>query len=100
MHIAAGRTDVVLSRGRCADARSVVLRECISIFNEYVAANELRVFFYIDYPSYLSHQWQDMNRTLGLHPMDPPEWAGETVGEDMVDPDLDEVTAGIHLTES
>jgi hypothetical protein len=100
MHIVAGRSDVNLGRGRSADPRSVVLRECISIFNEYVAENHLTVKVHISYPSYLSHQVDSMNQTLGLRTSDLPEWSGPTIGEDMEDPDIDEFTAGIHLTET
>jgi hypothetical protein len=100
MHIAAGRANVNLGPGRSADARSVILRECISIFNEYVAENGLTVEFHVSYPDYLSHQTEDMNRTLGLRTSQRPDWAAETIGEDMADPDLDELSAGIHLTET
>ena len=99
MHVAAGRTDVRLGYGRSSDARSVILRECISIFNEYVASNGLSVTFHVSYPSYLSHQTEAMNRTLGLIESALPDWFGPTIGEDMVDPDIDELATGVHLTD-
>lgn len=99
MHIAAGRADVTLGHGRSADPRSVILRECIDIFNEYVAENTLSIKFHISYLDSLSHQVDSMNSTLGLLTAATPEWVGETIGEDMADPDIDELSAGIHLTE-
>ncbi len=98
-HIAAGRGNVTIGKGRLADSKSVLLRECIDIFNEYVAENHLTVKMHVSYRPRLDHRLHEMNRKLGLVSATRPKFAGQTIGEDMTDPDVDEFSAGIHLTE-
>lgn len=98
-HVFAGRINVPVGRSRVADGKSVLLRECIEIFNEYVSENDLMVRMHVSYQEHLNDQLDQMNRELGLVSADKPAFVGATIGEDMADPDVDEFSAGIHLAE-
>ena len=99
MHVSAGRINVSVGRSRFADSKSVVLRECIDIFNEYVTENSLMVKMHASYRDHLSTGRDEMNARLGLVAAVKPRFVGATIGEDMTDPDIDEFSAGVYLAE-
>jgi hypothetical protein len=97
-HLSAGHDEVKLKRGR-KDGKSVILREAIDIFDEYVDVNNLSVDVLFTYRAELAPRRDELNRRLGLNRSAALDWAGPRIGDFMKDLEIDEVSTGIFLVD-